>query len=621
MYAHPINKYVAYGKLQSNFRAFNASINSVKIPRNVIEAFQSPEWKKAMEEEIKAFDIEEIEKLKMNLAKEFEIKDLGSMRYFLGMEVTRSEEGLVINQRKYVLDLLAEIGMLDCKPVKTLMEPGLKFCKDRTGNPINKETYQRLVGKLIYLSLTRPDISYSVSIINQHMSDPREEHLEAVNRILRFLKFTSEAGLIFRKNQDKTVKVYTDASWGGELTDRRSVSGYCAYVWGNLVTWRSKKQVVVSRSSAESEFRAMALGISKNPIQHDRTKHIEIDRHFIYEKVNNGVAQLQYIPTKKQLADIFTKALPRDPNGGYGGGPGQAKCMMVEKLMFKHVIQHLIKYASMLKTSFLDQFASLLNILDDELAQNVGNYILRCFKVGSSTHIPHSAILLLYLNISGKNQSVGTYEGGISGEPGSEAHGGYTFCGLATMILINEVDRLDLSSLIGGIFALLKRLNSTRGEKSIPLGDGEDSGPESPQITASTDATREEGLNEDLSQDQHDTSSRVNVDNVHPYSSKGHAKVEPLFNSLALQQYILLCSQDLNGGLRDKPGKSRDHYHTCYCLSGLSVCQRSWSESEDSPPLPRAVLDHDNQDSRTVVDRCAEVPEINRCIVIGPSNV
>ncbi|KAE8721931.1 pentatricopeptide repeat-containing protein [Hibiscus syriacus] len=464
--AHPINKYVAYGKLQYNFRAFTASINTVKIPRNVTEAFQSPEWKKAVEEEIKALqknktwsltdlpkgkravgcrwiftvkyhsdgsverykarlvakgfsqsygidyqetsapvaklntirillsvavtmdwklhqldiknaflngnleeesprawfdrfakamtqnddmiitgsDIEEIEKLKMNLAKEFETKDLGSMRYFLGMEVARSEEGLVINQRKYVLDLLAETGMLDCKPVETPMEPGLKFCKERTGNPVNKESYQRLVGKLIYLSLTRPDIAYSVSIVSQHMSDPREEHLEAVNRILRFLKFTPGAGLIFRKNQDRTVKVYTDASWGGELTDRRSVSGYCTYVWGNLVTWRSKKQTVVSRSSAESEFKAMALGIcegmwikrllteldlddkknfeifsdsqsamsiAKNPVQHDRTKHIEIDRHFIYEKVNNGVAKLQYIPTKKQLTDIFTKALPR----------------------------------------------------------------------------------------------------------------------------------------------------------------------------------------------------------------------------------------------------------------------------------------------------------------------
>ncbi|XWS40750.1 hypothetical protein CRYUN_Cryun17cG0022300 [Craigia yunnanensis] len=242
--------------------------------------------------------------------------------------------------------------------------------------------------------------------------------------------------------------------------------------------------------------------------------------------------------------------------------------------------------------------ASLLNILDDDLVQNVGNYILSCQ----------------------------TYEGGIAGEPGSEAHGGYTFCGLATMILISEVDHLDLSSLIdwvvfrqgveggfqgrtnklvdgcysfwqGGVFALLKRLQSTKEEQPVLLSDGEDSDAESLQTTASLDAAGEV-LNEDSSQggshseqrDQQDTSSQVNVDNIDHSSSKRHAKVEPLFNSLALQKYILLCSQELDGGLRDKPGKFRDHYHTCYCLSGLSVCQHSWSENEDSPPLPRAVL-------------------------------
>ncbi|KAK8278411.1 hypothetical protein V6Z11_D09G033900 [Gossypium hirsutum] len=318
------------------------------------------------------------------------------------------------------------------------------------------------------------------------------------------------------------------------------------------------------------------------------------------------------------------------PNGGYAGGPGQMPHLATtyaavnslvtlggdkalssinrEKLyMFLRQMKDASGGFRMHDGGEIDvracytaiSVASLLNILDDELVQNVGNYILSCQ----------------------------TYEGGISGEPGSEAHGGYTFCGLATMILINEVDRLDLSSLTdwvvfrqgveggfqgrtnklvdgcysfwqGGIFALLKRLNSTKRVKPIPLGDGEGSGEESPQTTASSDAAGEEGLNEDLSLggshseigDQHNTSSQVNVIDIDHNHSKGHANVEPLFNSLALQQYILLCSQELNGGLRDKPGKSRDHYHTCYCLSGLSVCQRSWLEDEDSPPLPRAVL-------------------------------
>lgn len=168
--------------------------------------------------------------------------------------------------------------------------------------------------------------------------------MEAVYRILRYLKMTPGLGLHFRKYNNRDLEVYTDASWAGELTDRRSTSGYCTYVWGNLVTWRSKKQSVVSRSSAESEYRALALGIcegmwikrlmnelrlespesfkmysdsqaaisiAKNPVHHDRTKHVEIDRHFISEKVNSKIIELNYIPTKKQIADILTKALPR----------------------------------------------------------------------------------------------------------------------------------------------------------------------------------------------------------------------------------------------------------------------------------------------------------------------
>ena len=289
-------------------------------------------------------DSEEILKLKKMLATEFEIKDLGNLRYFLGMEVARSKEGIVISQRKYILDLLKETGMLGCKPAVTPMESIRIPNRGEEIVPVDKGRYQRLVGKLIYLSHTRPDIAYSVSVVSQHMNNPSEDHLEAANRILRYLKMTPGHGLIFKKSTNRKVEIYTDASWAGELTDRRSVTGYCSYVWGNLVTWRSKKQAVVSRSSAESEYRALALGIcegmwiqrllrelkveggavkmlsdsqaaisiAKNPVHHDRTKHIEIDRHFISEKVNNGIVELNYVPSRLQIADILTKALPRD---------------------------------------------------------------------------------------------------------------------------------------------------------------------------------------------------------------------------------------------------------------------------------------------------------------------
>ncbi|KAK5785187.1 hypothetical protein PVK06_039741 [Gossypium arboreum] len=157
-------------------------------------------------------DEEEISNLKKLLNREFETKDFGKLRYFLGMEVARLKEGLVINQRKYVLDLLKETGFLGCKPADTLMEANLRFNKEDE-SLVDREKFQRLVGKLIYLSLTRPDIAFPVNVISQHMTNPTEEHMAAANRILKYLKKTSGHGLMFKKTQDRTVKIFTDFSW------------------------------------------------------------------------------------------------------------------------------------------------------------------------------------------------------------------------------------------------------------------------------------------------------------------------------------------------------------------------------------------------------------------------
>ncbi|RVW70809.1 Retrovirus-related Pol polyprotein from transposon TNT 1-94 [Vitis vinifera] len=224
---------------------------------------------------------EKIDLLKKLLTKEFEIKDLGNLKYFLGMEIARSKKGIAVSQCKYVLDLLNETGMLGCKSAKTPMDTTVKLEESDGSAPVDKGRYQRLVGKLIYLSHTRPDISFSVSV-----------------------------GLFFQRTTNKEIEIFSDADWAGSVTDRRSTSGYCSFVWGNLVTWRSKKQSMVARSSAEAEFRAMAQGIcegiwlnrlleelrvplkhpmvlycdnqaaisiAKNPVHHDRTKHVEID--------------------------------------------------------------------------------------------------------------------------------------------------------------------------------------------------------------------------------------------------------------------------------------------------------------------------------------------------------
>ncbi|RVW88523.1 Retrovirus-related Pol polyprotein from transposon TNT 1-94 [Vitis vinifera] len=240
-------------------------------------------------------DMGELQNLKKYLSEEFEVKDLGNLKYFLGMEVARSRKGIVVSQRKYILDLLKETGMLGCKPIDTPMDSQKKLGIEKESTPVDRGRYQRLVGRLIYLSHTRPDIGFAVSAVSQFMHNPTEEHMEAVYRILRYLKMTPGKGLFFRKTENRDTEVYSDADWqetsltGGPLPDIVLLSGEILLPGG------------------------AAISIAKNPVHHDRTKHVEIDRHFITEKVTSETVKLNYVPTKHQTADILTKALPR-PN-------------------------------------------------------------------------------------------------------------------------------------------------------------------------------------------------------------------------------------------------------------------------------------------------------------------
>ena len=205
-------------------------------------------------------DPDERKALQSHLSSEFKMKDLNHLKYFLGIEVSRSDKGIFLSPRKYALHFLQETSMSACQPADTLVEEGLKLCVDQV--PVDTRRYQRLVRKLMYLSHTRPDLAYALSIVSQFMHNPGEQHMNAVMRILRYLKSAPGKGILFTKNVDcQSVDAYSDADWAEAIDDRRSTSGYFTFIGGNLVTWRSKKQNVAARLSAKTEFKGMALGI------------------------------------------------------------------------------------------------------------------------------------------------------------------------------------------------------------------------------------------------------------------------------------------------------------------------------------------------------------------------
>ncbi|XP_023739185.1 uncharacterized mitochondrial protein AtMg00810-like [Lactuca sativa] len=182
-------------------------------------------------------DIHEIENLKRRLHSMCKSKNLGKLQYFLGMEIARSKQGIFVSQRRYVLDLLKEIGKLGCKPASTPQERNWTSKINDNDPPVDREQYQRLVGKLIYLSLTCPNIEYSVSVVSQYMHSPTKRHYEVFQQILRYLKGTPGKGIFFKKNEQRNIEGFVDADWGGS-TDAKSTTGYCTKVWGNIVTWK-----------------------------------------------------------------------------------------------------------------------------------------------------------------------------------------------------------------------------------------------------------------------------------------------------------------------------------------------------------------------------------------------
>ncbi|CAJ2666261.1 unnamed protein product [Trifolium pratense] len=286
----------------------------------------------------------ELSRLIATLAARFSLKDLGYLNYFLGVEVIPSTAGMFLSQRKYITDLLQKSGMTEGKPASTPITATPPLLKN-SGDPLPSPTeYRALVGSLQYLSLTRPDIAFATNKLAQFMQNPSTMHWLALKRLLRYLAGSCDKGIFISATAPLTFHAYSDADWAGDKDDYISTTGYLLYLGDTPISWSSRKQRSVARSSTEAEYKALAdtasellwvlslftelghtptagpviycdnLGathLSANPVFHSRMKHIALAYHFVRENVQRGRFRVSFVSTNDQLADILTKPLLR----------------------------------------------------------------------------------------------------------------------------------------------------------------------------------------------------------------------------------------------------------------------------------------------------------------------
>lgn len=284
-----------------------------------------------------------IQELKTLLHEAFTIKDLQEAKYFLGMEIIRTSSGTSLNQRKYILDILSAAGMIGCKSTATPLPTGVVLHMKLGTLMMDPEKYRKLVGQLIYLNLSRPDITHAVQQLSQYMHVPHTGHWDSAVHVLKYLKGCPSLGLYYPASATNTLTAYYDADWGTCPDSRVSLTGYCIFFGASLISWRCKKQSTISVSSAEAEYRAIsvatrellwlsylfkdlhinlqkliplmcdnqaAIHITKYPVFHEWTKHLDIDCHLVREYSRKGFLTPVSISTVEQVADFFTKSLP-----------------------------------------------------------------------------------------------------------------------------------------------------------------------------------------------------------------------------------------------------------------------------------------------------------------------
>eukprot|EP00253_Pinus_taeda_P027989 PITA_27989 len=290
----------------------------------------------------KCNDVCLIENFEAIMKEEFEMTDMGLLRYFLRIEVDQNENGIFISQARYVNEVLGRFNMQVCKAAITPTVMGLKLSKEDSSKDFDPSLYKSIVGSLMYLTATRPDIMFDVSLISRFMERPKEAHWQATKRILRYVKGTKKFGILYNVSEHSDLVGYTDSDWVGSVDDRKITSSYVFHMGSGAISWASKKQSIVALSTAEAKYVAAtsatcqavwmrrmlrslgqeqakeivifcdnssAIALSKNSVFHKRTKHIDTRFHYIRELVSNGEIVLEHCRTQEQVADILTKPL------------------------------------------------------------------------------------------------------------------------------------------------------------------------------------------------------------------------------------------------------------------------------------------------------------------------
>ncbi|GKA41229.1 putative ribonuclease H-like domain-containing protein [Tanacetum coccineum] len=233
--------------------------------------------------------------------KKFQMSSMGELTFFLGLQVKQKEDGIFISQEKYVTKILKKFSFTDVKTTSTPMETQKPLLKDADGEDVDGHLYRSMIGSLMYLTSSRPDIMFAVYACARYQVNPKSSHLQAVKRIFRYLKGQPKLGLWYPKDSPFDLVAYTDSDYAGASLDRKSTTGGCQILGCRLISWQCKKQTIVANSTTDAEYIAASNC-------HGQTKHIEIRHHFIKDSNEKKLIQMIKIYIDQNVADLLTKA-------------------------------------------------------------------------------------------------------------------------------------------------------------------------------------------------------------------------------------------------------------------------------------------------------------------------